>query len=271
MRGLAEFVMTGKKQAIIAVGLIGLIPVINLLSPAVVGLIMLRKGIKEAAFVFAWGILPLGAWALVGDFVPLIMLFGISGLALLLRETGSWEVTLLAAILIGLAVEVYLRMQPVVLDPVFIQLQPYLQLNNIQGIEEDQLRETLTSIIGAVYMFLAIVLTMLSRWMQAALFNPGGFKQEIHQLRIEQKIAIGLLGFMLLASFGIIIPSSWILYFTLPLVFSGVGLVHAVVAKRQLSGMVLFAFYLMLLLPLIVQLVVLLALIDSWYDFRSRV
>ena len=271
MRGLAEFVMTGKKQAILAVGLIGLIPVINLLSPVVVGLVMLRNGIKEAAFVFAWGILPLGAWALVGDFVPLIMLFGISGLALLLRETGSWEFTLLAAIFIGLAVEAYLRMQPVVLDTVFIQLQPYLQLNNIQGIEEDQLRETLTSIIGAVYMFLAIVLTMLSRWMQAALFNPGGFKQEIHQLRIEQKIAIGLLGLMLLASFGIIIPSSWILYFMLPLVFSGVGLVHAVVAKRQLSGMVLFAFYLMLLLPLIVQLVVLLALIDSWYDFRSRV
>ena len=80
MRGLAEFVMTGKKQAILAVGLIGLIPVLNLLSPVVVGLIMLRKGIKEAAFVFAWGILPLGAWALVGDFVPLIMLFGISGL-----------------------------------------------------------------------------------------------------------------------------------------------------------------------------------------------
>ena len=166
---------------------------------------MLSKGIKEAAFVFAWGILPLGVWAMVGDFVPLIMLFGISVLAFLLRETESWEFTLLAGIFIGLAVEAYLRMQPVVLDTVFIQLQPYLQQNNIQGIEEGQLRETITSIIGAVYMFLAIVLTMLSRWMQAALFNPGGFKQEIHQLRIEQKIAIGLLGLMLLASFGIII------------------------------------------------------------------
>ena len=232
---------------------------------------MLSKGIKEAAFVFAWGILPLGVWAMVGDFVPLIMLFGISVLAFLLRETESWEFTLLAAIFIGLAVEVYLRMQPVVLDTVFIQLQPYLQQNNIQGIEEGQLRETITSIIGAVYMFLAIVLTMLSRWMQAALFNPGGFKQEIHQLRIEQKIAIGLLGLMLLASFGIIIPSSWVLYFMLPLVFSGVGLAHAVVAKRQLPRMALFAFYLMMMMPLIVQMVVLLALIDSWYDFRSRV
>ncbi|MDD9890268.1 MAG: hypothetical protein OXU30_08005 [Gammaproteobacteria bacterium] len=270
MRGLAEFVMTGRKQAVLTAGLLGLIPVFNLLSPVIVGLVMLRKGIQEAAFVFAWGILPLGAWALAGDYVPLIMLFGISGLAWLLRETESWEFTLLAAILIGLAVEVYLRIQPAVLDAVFQQFQPYFEQNNIQGIDNEQLRETMTSMIGAVYMFLAIVLTMLARWMQATLFNPGGFRQEIHQLRIEQKVALLLIGFMLLASFGVLIPSSWIVYFILPLVFSGIGLVHAVVAKRNLSVMVLLAFYVLLMLPLVLQLVVLLALIDSWYDFRSR-
>ena len=55
MRGLAEFVMTGRKQAIIAAGLLGLIPLINLLSPAVVGIVMLRKGLQEATFVFIWG------------------------------------------------------------------------------------------------------------------------------------------------------------------------------------------------------------------------
>lgn len=270
MRGLAEFVMTGRKQALLAVGLIGLIPVINLLSPVVVGLVMLRKGMQEAAFVFAWGILPLGVWALVGDYVPLIMLFGISGLAWLLRESESWEFTLLAAIAIGIAVEFYLRLQPAVLDAVFQQLQPYFQQNNIQGLEVEQLRETMTSIIGSVYMFLAIVLTMLARWMQATLYNPGGFRSEIHQLRIEQKVAIGLLTFMLLASFEVLVPPAWILYFMLPLVFSGIGLVHAVVAKRKLPGMVIVVFYMLLMLPLVVQLVVLLALIDSWYDFRTR-
>ena len=270
MRGLAEFVMTGRKQAVLAAGLIGLIPVINLLSPVVVGLVMLRKGVQEAAFVFVWTLLPLGAWALVGDYVPLIMLFGICGLSWLLRVTESWEFTLLAAILIGIAVEFYLRLQPLVLDAVFQQFQPYFEQNNIQGIDAEQLRETMTSMIGAGYMFLAIVLTMLARWMQAALFNPGGFRQEIHQLRIEQKVALVLVGFMLMASFGVLIPSSWILYFMLPLVFSGIGLVHAVVAKRNLSGMALVAFYILLMLPLVLQLVVLLALIDSWYDFRSR-
>ena len=270
MRGLAEFVMTGRKQAIIAAGLLGLIPLINLLSPAVVGIVMLRKGLQEATFVFIWGALPLVVWAMLGDIVPLVLLFGITGLTWLLRETESWEFTFLAAIAIGLVIEIYLRLQPAVLDAVFQQLQPYFQQNNLQGMEIEQIRETMTTIIGSVYMFLSIVLTMLARWMQASLFNPGGFRSEIHQLRIKQKVALILLGFMLLCSFGIFIPQAWVLYFMIPLVFSGVGLLHAVVAKRKMSSMVLVVFYVLLMLPVAIQVVVLLALIDSWYDFRAR-
>ena len=176
MRGLAQFVMTGRKQAIIAAGLLGLIPLINLLSPAVVGIVMLRKGLQEATFVFIWGALPLVVWAMLGDIVPLVLLFGITGLTWLLRETESWEFTFLAAISIGLVIEIYLRLQPAVLDAVFQQLQPYFQQNNLQGMEIEQIRETMTTIIGSVYMFLSIVLTMLARWMQASLFNPGGFQ-----------------------------------------------------------------------------------------------
>jgi hypothetical protein len=270
MRGLAEFVMTGRKQAIIAAGLLGLIPLINLLSPAVVGIVMLRKGLQEATFVFIWGALPLVVWAMLGDIVPLVLLFGITGLTWLLRETESWEFTFLAAIAIGLVIEIYLRLQPAVLDAVFQQLQPYFQQNNLQGMEIEEIRETMTTIIGSVYMFLSIVLTMLARWMQASLFNPGGFQSEIHQLRIKQKVALILLGFMLLCSFGILIPQAWVLYFMIPLVFSGVGLLHAVVAKRKMSSLVLVVFYVLLMLPVVIQVVVLLALIDSWYDFRAR-
>jgi len=271
MRGLAEFVMTGRKQAILAAGLLGLIPILNFISPVIVGLVLLRKGTREAAIVFVWTILPLGAWAYAGDPVPIILLFGISGLSLLLRETESWEFTLLAAISIGLAVEAYLRLQPAVLDTVFLQLQPFFEQNEIRGEQLDQIRETMTSVIGSVYMFLAIVLTMLARWMQAALFNPGGFQKEIHELRIEQKVAIVLLSFMLLASFEIIVPQPWILYFMLPLVFAGIGLVHAVAAKRNMPSMALVAFYLLLMLPVVVQLVVLMALVDSWYNFRKKI
>ena len=59
MRGLAEFVMKGRKQAIMAVMLLGLVPLVYYLSPAIVGLIMLRKGWRDAAFVLAWAVLPM--------------------------------------------------------------------------------------------------------------------------------------------------------------------------------------------------------------------
>jgi len=71
MRGLAKFVMIGRKQAFLAVLLLGLVPLANFLSPVIVGLVMLRKGTREAAYVLAWAILPVGAWAMIGDPVPL--------------------------------------------------------------------------------------------------------------------------------------------------------------------------------------------------------
>ena len=271
MRGLAEFVMSGRKQAIMAVVFLGLIPLVNLLNPVVVGLMVLRKGVLEVAIIFAWAILPIGAWAIVGDIAPLIMLFGISGLAWLLRETESWETTLLATIAIGLSVEIYLRLQPAVLDGLFQQLELLLVTNSLQGIQLEDIRESIGSFIGVGYMFLAIVLLMLARWMQATLFNPGGFQKEFHQLHIGQKTALGLAGLIFLGSYQLVIPQSWVFYFILPLLFSGIALMHAVVVKKKLSSLWLVIFYILLIvLPTVLQLLVLLALVDSWYDFRSR-
>ncbi|HAS48986.1 MAG TPA: hypothetical protein DCS33_06825 [Gammaproteobacteria bacterium] len=270
MRGLAEFVMKGRKQAIMAVLLLGLIPLLNLLSPVLVGLVVLRKGFQEAVQVLVWAILPIGGWALAGDPVPLIMLLGITGLAGLLRSSESWEFTLLAAIAVGVCVEIYLRLQPAVLDLIFLQMQPYLEANAIQGEQLDALRDVMTSFMGAVYMFLSIILLMLARWMQAALFNPGGFQKEFHGLRVEQKVALILVSCMMLANFEILIPQTWMLYLVLPLMFSGIALIHAVVAAKKLSSLWLAVLYALIVLPLIANLVVLLALLDSWYDFRTR-
>lgn len=270
MRGLAKFVMTGRKQAFLAVVLLGLVPIAYFLNPVIVGLIMLRKGTQEAAYVLAWAILPVSGWAIAGDPVPLIMLVGVSGLSYLLRATESWEFTLVAAIVIGVCVEIYLRVQPAILDVVLLQLDGFLSSNNIEGIEPEQFRQVLASFMGAVYMFLAIVLLMLARWMQAALYNPGGFQKEFHGLRIERNVALLLLGLMLLANFGVLVPRTWVLYLILPLMFSGLALIHAVVARKKLSTMWLTALYAFLMLPVVAQLLVLLALVDSWYNFRAR-
>lgn len=270
MRGLAEFVMKGRKQAIIAVVLLGLIPLFNFLTAVIIGLVMLRKGVREAGLVLVWAILPITAWAVAGDPYPLVMLLGVSGLSWLLRETESWEFTLLAAVAVGVCIEIYLRLQPAVLDLLMEQMETYLTASNVQGLDLEALRETFTSFIAAVYMFLSIVLLMLARWCQAALYNPGGFQKEFHQVRIEQKIALLLVGLMMLANFGVFIPQTWVLYLVVPLLISGVALIHGVVAVKQLSSRWLIAFYAFIMLPSVVYMVVLAALLDSWYDFRAR-
>jgi len=270
MRGLAKLVMAGRRQAIITALVLGIIPLVNLLSPVVAGLVMLRKGPQEALVVIAWGILPLAAWAMVGDVIPLVLLIAISGLSLLLRESESWEFTLLMAIAVGVAVEVYMRLQPQLLDVLFQQMEQFLQANNAQGVPLEEIRAVMPSVFGAVYMFLSVLLLMLARWMQATLFNPGGFQQEFHLLRIEQKAALLLVVLMAMANFGIVIPEAWVLYPVIPLLISGVALVHGMVAKRKASSMVLVVFYALLMLPLVLQLVVLAAILDSWYDFRGR-
>lgn len=271
MRGLARFVMTGRRQAIIAALVLGIIPLVNLLSPVVVGLVMLRKGAREALMVLAWAILPLAGWALVGDIVPLILLLGISGLALILRETESWEFTLLASIAVGVSVEVYMRLQPEMLDLLFAQMDQYLTANNIQGVALADIRAVMPSVFGAVYMFLAVMLLMLARWLQAALYNPGGFQKEFHLLRIEEKVTLLLIVLMIVANFGIVLPEAWVLYLMMPLMFSGVALVHGVVGMRKLSSMWLVAYYALLMLPPALQITVLAAIVDSWYDFRKRI
>lgn len=268
MRSLAEFVMSGRRQAITAVVLLGLIPLVNLLNPVIVALIMMRKGLREAIVIIAWAILPLGYWFLVGDFVPLLMLIGISVMGWTLREKESWEMTLLAAIVIGAAAEGWLRLQPESLLLIFEAYESSLAIPDAQRITREQFLELMPTAFGAGYMCMAIGILMAARWMQAILYNPGGFRQEFHNLRLNQTVVLILTGLMLAATFVGSIPSTWAMYFAIPILISGLALIHAIVARRKASVMWLVMLY--VILPWAVRLVVLLALIDSWYDFRTR-
>jgi len=68
MSGLAKWVMKKRLNAIIGVMVFGLIPMMFWLAAAILGLVVLRKGVKEGIPVLAWGCLPaLVLWVLQGD------------------------------------------------------------------------------------------------------------------------------------------------------------------------------------------------------------
>ena len=271
LRGLAEFVMAGRRQAVLAIVLLGLPPLVNnLLMPAAVAMVGLRKGMTAGSVMLLWALLPTGLWLLLGDAFPLLLLFGVFVLAAVLRATESWQNVLLAGIGVGAMFEFYLRVQPVLLDVMFEQLELYVRINNLEGVRLDELRRVMTSFLGAFYMALSIAGLMIGRSMQASLYNPGGFREEFHALRMGQAMTLALVGMILLVNVVEVLPQAWTFYLAAPLAFAGLALAHALVAWKNASALWLAAMYVLLIFPTMMYLLILVAIIDSWYDFRGR-
>jgi len=271
LRALAEFVMAGRKQAVLAIVLLGLPPLVNMLTPTLVALVGMRKGMTAGSAMLLWALLPAGFWLLLGDAFPLLLLFGVFVLAAVLRATESWQNVLLAGIGVGAVFEFYLRVQPAMLDLVFEQLELYVRANNLEGVQLDEVREVMTTFLAAFYMALSIALLMLGRSMQAMLYNPGGFREEFHALRIGQTTTLVLVGMILLVNIVEGLPEAWIFYLAVPFVFAGLALAHALVARKNASVFWLVAMYMLLVFPTVMYLLILVAIVDSWYDFRARV
>lgn len=274
MQTLAGFAMKGRRQAILAAVLLGLFPVINFLSAPIVALICLRHGKSEGLIVLAWAILPALGWAVLGDMIPLLLLLGIVVLAFVLRSTGSWEATLLSSIGVGIGAQLGLQLKP---DFVVVMQQQIEQLMNnpeLQGqftaVPPEQLQQLLMVFFGTMLMFLALLLLMLARSWQAKLFNPGGFRDEFHRLRLSWKASAALLLLFVLVSLGSDELQQLSLYFVLPLLVAGAALVHGIVGLRRWPAAVLVIFYATLFSPIMTQILILAAITDSWYDFRAR-
>lgn len=271
LRGLAEFVMAGRKQAVLAIVLLGLPPLVNLLTPALVAMVGMRKGMTAGSAMLLWALLPTGFWLLLGDAFPLLLLFGVFVLAAVLRATESWQNVLLAGIGVGAMFEFYLRAQPAMLDLLFEQLELYVRANNLEDVQLDEVREVMTTLLAAFYMALSVALLMLGRSMQAMLYNQGGFQEEFHALRIGQTTTLVLVGMILLVNIVEGLPEAWIFYLAAPFAFAGLALAHALVARKSASVFWLVAMYMLLIFPTMMYLLILVAIVDSWYDFRARV
>ena len=271
LRGLAEFVMAGRRQAVLAIVLLGLPPLVNLLTPALVAMVGMRKGMTAGSAMLLWALLPAGAWLLLwGNVFPLLVLINVFVLAAVLRSTESWRTVLLAAIGVGAMFEFYLLTQSALIDEMLELWSQLLQANNVEDIQLDGLRQYLASATAAFYMFLSVAVLMLGRSMQAMLYNPGGFREEFHALRTGQAATLALVGMILLVNLVEGLPQAWIFYLAAPFVFAGLALAHGLVARKNASVLWLVAMYVLLIVPTMIYLLILVAIVDSWYDFRGR-
>ena len=282
MRRLAEFIMRGRVQAIVVMVFAAVVPMMFWLSAAAASLVLLRRGLNNSLSLIIWAVLPALMWAYLDDPRPLLGVLGALGLAQVLRVTSSWSKVLLASILIGvffawalgaafaqplasLAAELNTAM-PKMLSGLYEQLSAddVLLLQSL-------IVPVLTGLMAAVLQLLCVFSVILARYWQAVLYNPGGFAQEFQRLRLPAVIVFPLVfGMLFSPSLGIQAAVLTPLC-SVPLMFTGLAIIHGLVAKYRLGSFWLIGLYVAIVLftQLIYPLLLVLAIVDSVFDFRG--
>ena len=283
MRALADFVMRGRLQAALAVVVAAALPMLFWVGAAAGALVLLRRGLSDALGVVLWALLPTLLWWHFGEPRPLLVLFGSLALAVVLRASVSWTRVLLASVVLGV-------LYGVVIDAVFgetvernaaelLELMPQMLGDAYQQMGADDrarigalLAPVLTGLMAALLQLLSLLCLLLGRYWQALLYNPGGFGREFRAIRLPAPLAVTLLvGVFLLPGLGIELAMLTPLC-SVPLAFAGAALVHGLVAQQRLGRFWLVGMYVSLLLfmQLVYPLLVVLAVVDSLFDFRGR-
>ena len=272
--------MRGRPHAVGATLISTSLPLLNWLGSAMVGLVILRKGPVEGLIVLMWALMPLGITLyLIGDPSSVIALLGTAILAYVLRVTVSWEITLAVAVVVSAFGSLVFELTAT--DVVAVIVEWYMEYmrqlaGQLQQTGELSFAEAKNSIlgffaIGQAYAMLAFL--VLARWWQSELYNPGAFGKEFHQIRISPVLSTTLVFMMLFCFVFSEQLGRWIPLLTVPLIVSALAFVHWVMGTRKLSGNWVFGFYLLLLLlfQVMYPLLASLALVDSWFNLRTRI
>ncbi len=283
MRALAEFIMRGRMQATLVVVVSAALPLLFWLSAAAGSLVLLRRGWSDAVGILAWALLPAIGWWYFGEPRTLLVLLGALGLALLLRANLSWNRVLLCSVALGLVYGLVLGAvfrEPI--EAMALELQK-LMPQMLDGVHQQMsvderarldslIAPVLTGLIAALLQIVSLLSLMLGRFWQAQLYNPGGFGREFRALRLPPSLAMLLLVGMLLGpnlgpQMAMLTPLC-----SVPLAFAGIALLHGMVAQGRLGKFWLVGLYITLLLfmQLTYPLLVVLAIVDSLFDFRGR-
>ncbi|WP_426415829.1 hypothetical protein [Aestuariirhabdus sp. LZHN29] len=284
MRSLAELIMKGRLPACAIALVAAAVPMFFWLSSAVVALVLLRRGWNSGLEVLIAALIPAGYWALQGNPAALLAISAGAVLAALLRVTVSWRQTLLLALIVGavqalmvqsLMPETIAELSKLAHEIVAQQLSAAgdsAALGDLLDRLQQLLPFVMVGVIAWAYLLFAVASVALARYWQSLLYNPGGFQQEFYQLRIPALWGVVLLGMILMGAQLSPLMATMIPIASVPLFVAGLALMHGQIAMRKMSRVWVYGLYLMLFIAtqIIYPLVVLMAFLDSLFDFRGR-
>lgn len=277
-----------------ATSLVALIPILSLVG--VIGLALLvlvgaRMGERANAHVLLVATVVAtiflviagqswlyGVMLLLGQWLPVAIV------ASVLRHSQRLRTAILVAIGLGIAIGgltlLMVVSQGEMLQKQFVsQMAPTFQQ---QGITPDQLDKTvrnvlpwLPSLIGGVYTLLIALSILLGRSWQAALYNPGGFRQEFYSLRFGLPLALVATALAVL----VFVATPWsavTMVFLMPIAVAfmlhAVAIAHDGLARRKAHPGWLFAMYVMIVLTLPNSLagLAVVGMLDAFMNLRGR-
>ncbi len=293
MLPLAQWLMRGQGQALAFVVVCFSAGIIfwplNILAAAGLSLVTLRHGTQTGITV---GLLALVPAILIGistntggAYLPALLVLGTLISSEVLRQSRSWSFTLLALTLsafgsAALVMTVFsndLDAQVKLLQEVLTSITNELAK---QDPEQAKLLEVIgeylnTTFVAGLWGALVIVINflglILGRSWQAGLYNPGGFQQEFHQLRLGRADTLVYLGLSLGALVFDASMMTWSWISMLPLTVSAIALFHWLAKYKEYGQHWYIIFYALLIISDFMRLIlVLVALLDVSIDFRKR-
>lgn len=276
MRAIAEFAMRGQTYAIATSMIAAALPLLGWLSSVIVALVCLRHGAAAGSIVLLWTLLPIGlGFYFVGDPSTAVVLVGTFLLAVLLRQTLSWELVLVATVVLSaLGALLFDWVAGGLLDGFATVYLEYLaQVDAAIEITAEQARSILLGFMALGQACAMVVILIIARWCQSALYNPGGFGKEFRSLRLSPIVSAGVVFAMLVCFLFREQLGVWLPLLTVPLLFASIGLMHWLMKTYELSKNWVVAFYatLVLLFQLVYPFLASMALMDSWFNIRNRV
>ncbi|HVL02227.1 MAG TPA: hypothetical protein VM553_20555 [Dongiaceae bacterium] len=271
--------MSGRLHALAAAVVLGLLTPFAWTSVAVVALVALRRGAVDALWPMAGALtVALALHWNSGDVSQLgAVLAGTAG-ALVLANSRSLALAMVTVSLAaGLYLALLLQWAPERFDQLASMLAPFFdelkQASPQPLLAQVDPRQIVVEGMGLVTALSAQAALILARWLQARLYNPGGFRAEFHSLRLTRPMTVALAMGMLITQWfsaaTVLLPM-----LVLPLALAGLGLVHGLAARRRVQTVTpLVFFYLTLVLLAGPAFMVLMAaaVMDSFIDFRKRI
>ncbi len=288
MRFLAAYIMRGRMQAVavtsVAAVLSLLLPPLSYLSGGAAGLVTLRVGPWQGLAVIGGATLAMSLLSFLimgqpaaGLAYAVALWLPVWALSVSLRRSARLDHSVrLAGVFGGMLLVAIHFVTP---EPAAWWEELFRETLSGAGAEGgesvSQLAQLMTGVVASALTLSLLGCLFIARWWQALLYNPGGFRQEFHGLRLGKAVGVITAGVFAVAfsTHGALSAVATDLLMVLGLLYllQGLAVSHGLVASAGAHKGWLIGLYALLLIAL-PQTAVTLAVAgfaDSWFDFRA--